>query len=116
MEGWHTGSEWIDTGSLVRRVNFVADSLGNADMPGVQAIINRIGASDALTPEALVDGCLELLGAVQVQDETRQQLIDHVKAGGDIQRGSTESETQAFGKRVTEALQLIAATREYQFG
>ncbi len=116
VEGWHTGSEWIDTGSLVRRVNFVADSLGNADMPGVQAIINRIGASDALTPEALVDGCLELLGAVQVQDETRQQLIDHVKAGGDLQRGSTESETQAFGKRVTEALQLIAATREYQFG
>ena len=28
VEGWHTGREWIDTGSLVRRVNFVADSLG----------------------------------------------------------------------------------------
>ncbi len=116
VEGWHTGKEWVDTGSLVRRVNFVADSLSNADMPGVQAIINRLGSNDTLTPEQLVDGCLELLGAIRVEDGTRQQLVDHVKASGEIKRGSSEDEVRAFGHRVTEVLQLIAATREYQFG
>ena len=116
VEGWHTGQEWIDTGSLVRRVNFVADSFSNTDMPGVKFIINRLGASDTLSPEELVDGCLELLGAVQINDETREQLLTHVRADGDISRGSTEEETRTFGKRVTGVLQLIAATREYQFG
>ena len=116
VEGWHTGREWIDTGSLVRRVNFVADSFSNADMPGIKSIINRLGARDTLTPEEFVDGCLELLGAVRITDETREQLLTHVRSGGEISRGSTEEESRAFGKRVTEVLQLIAATREYQFG
>ncbi len=116
VEGWHTGREWIDTGSLVRRVNYVADSFSNAEMPGIKSIINRLGARETLTAEELVDGCLELLGAVRINDETREQLLNHVRSGGDISRGSTEEETRAFGKRVTEVLQLIAATREYQFG
>ena len=85
-------------------------------MPGVKAIINRLGSAGTLTPDELVDGCLELLGAVRIQDETRQQLLSHIEAGGEVKRGSTEEESQAFGKRVTEVLQLIAATREYQFG
>ena len=116
VEGWHTGREWIDTGSLVRRVNFVADSFSNAEMPGIKSIINRLGARDTLTPEEFVDGCLELLGAVRITDETREQLLTHVQSGGEISRGSTEEENRAFGQRVTEVLQLIAATREYQFG
>ena len=116
VEGWHTGREWIDTGSLVRRVNFVADSFSNAEMPGIKSIINRLGARQTLTPEEFVDGCLELLGAVQITDETREQLLTHVRSGGEISRGSTEEESRAFGQRVTEVLQLIAATREYQFG
>ena len=116
VEGWHTGREWIDTGSLVRRVNFVADSFSNAEMPGIKSIINRLGARETLTPEEFVDGCLELLGAVQITDETREQLLTHVRSGGEISRGSTEEESRAFGQRVTEVLQLIAATREYQFG
>jgi uncharacterized protein (DUF1800 family) len=116
VEGWHTGQEWIDTGSLVRRVNYVADALGDASKPGVQSIINRLGSKGTLSSEDLVDGCLELLGAVRVDDGTRQQLVDHAKSDGDLNRGSSEEETRAFGQRVTEMLQLIAATREYQFG
>ena len=116
VEGWHTGREWIDTGSLVRRVNFVADSFSNAEMPGIKSIINRLGARETLTPEEFVDECLELLGAVRITDETREQLLTHVRSGGEISRGSTEEENRAFGQRVTEVLQLIAATREYQFG
>ena len=69
-----------------------------------------------MEPDDFVESCLDILGALQVQDETRQQLIEHVKAGGTIHRGSSETDIQAFGQRVAEVLQLIASTREFQFG
>ena len=116
VEGWHTGREWIDTGSLVRRVNFVADMLGNTDFPGVQSIINRIGQKGTLSPEDLVDSCLELLGAIQIDKGTRDELITHAQGGGELKRGSSEADIATFGTRVAEMIQLIAATREYQFG
>ncbi|GIT44037.1 MAG: hypothetical protein Ct9H300mP11_19730 [Chloroflexota bacterium] len=28
VEGWHTGREWIDSGTLVERINFASDLLG----------------------------------------------------------------------------------------
>ncbi len=115
VESWHTGHEWIDTGSLVRRVNFVAERLGDAELPGVKAIINKLSASESLSAEELVDGCLELLGSIRVESDTREQLLEHVRTDGEIRRGSSEEEVRAFGQRVTEVLQLIASTREYQF-
>jgi uncharacterized protein (DUF1800 family) len=63
VEGWHTGKEWIDSGTLVERINFTADKVGNVNLPGVRDIIARLRAeSPTLAPERLVDGCLELLG------------------------------------------------------
>ena len=115
VEGWHTGSEWIDTGALVRRVNFVAAMLGDASKPGVKSIIENLGSRETMSADEMVDGCLELLGAIQLEEGTRQQIVTHVESGGEVRRGSTEDETAAFGRRVTEVLQLIAAAREYQF-
>ena len=39
VEGWHTGHEWIDSGTLVERINFAAEYLGRTDLPGVQDMI-----------------------------------------------------------------------------
>ena len=47
VEGWHTGGEWIDSGSLVRRINFVADRVGNLSLPGVQDIVSRVRSQGA---------------------------------------------------------------------
>ena len=44
VEGWHTGKEWIDGGTLNERVNFAVEHVGDADKPGVQAIIDRLGS------------------------------------------------------------------------
>ncbi|MBM3924624.1 MAG: DUF1800 domain-containing protein [SAR202 cluster bacterium] len=115
VEGWHTGAEWIDSGALVRRVNFAANWLGKTDLPGVKSIVDRLETRHSLTAEELVDGCLELLGPLTLEATTRQELIDHVKQGGTIRRGATEKARAAFASRVGELLQLIAATREYQF-
>ena len=116
VEGWHTGQEWIDSGSLLRRINFVADRISNTNLPGVRSIIDRVAAKEALSAEELLDSCLDLMGPVRVNDETRQELIGHVEAAGPVRRGSTEEERAAFATRVGEMLQLIGSTREYQFG
>ena len=64
VEGWHEGMEWIDSGSLVERVNFAARELGDVRNPGVRSIIDRLaGDGDGvLSPEKLVDRCLDLMG------------------------------------------------------
>ena len=51
VEGWHTGHEWIDSGTLVERINFAAAYLGQTDLPGVQDMVNRLMARGA-TPVA----------------------------------------------------------------
>ncbi len=111
VEGWHTGKEWINSGSLMSRINFIAAQLGNPDLPGVKAIINRLKAQGTKTPEQLVDHCLDLLGPVQVDAVTKKELTDQAK-----QRGEIRWEDPTAPQRAAEMLQLIAATREYQFG
>ena len=116
VEGWHTGKEWINSGSLVRRVNFVADRISDVELPGVQSIIQRVAASDtAMTAEALVDRCLDQMGPLEVSEHTHQELVAEVESRGPISL-SNEEEQASFSRRVADALALIVATREYQFG
>ena len=114
VEGWHTGPEWINSGSLMARINFVAGLVGDPSLPGVRAIIDRLKTKGTLSPEQLVDGCLDLLGPVEVSAETRRELVAQAKEWG--QTGwASETSSKTADKRVGEMLQLIVATREYQF-
>jgi uncharacterized protein (DUF1800 family) len=115
VEGWHTGREWIDSGSLVGRVNFSADQVGDISQPGVRDIIDRLASQGtSMTPEELVDGCLDLIGPLEVEEKTRTSLLGKASAAGEL-RLDTESGKQDFARRVAEMLQLIVATREFQF-
>ena len=115
VEGWHTGREWIDSGTLVERINFVADQVGNINLPGVRAIIDRLMArSDTTAPAGFVDGCLDLMGPLTVTDKTHNSLIAHVRQGGPLRR-NTEAERSNFASRVGQMLQMIAASAEYQY-
>jgi hypothetical protein len=111
VEGWHTGQEWINSGSLMSRINFVAAQLGNPDLPGVKKIIERLKAQGTKTPEQLVANSLDLLGPIEVSADTKKELTDAAKQQGDIRW-----EDAGAPQRAAEMLQLIAATREYQFG
>ena len=112
VEGWHSGVEWINSGTLMKRANFVADMVGQADRPGVKAIIERVRAGES-SPKSTVDTCLELLGPMVVADETRAELIGHTEAGGDFAWDDANEADSA--RRVSELLQLIVSTREFQF-
>jgi hypothetical protein len=114
VEGWHTGVEWINSGSLMRRINFTADLVGDTSRPGVQSLINRLKSRGNLSPEAFVDACLDLMGPLEVNEETRQELIDHASPGGAL-KWDTQQEVKASTERVSEMLQLIVSLRDYQY-
>ncbi|ETX04924.1 MAG: hypothetical protein ETSY2_26000 [Candidatus Entotheonella gemina] len=111
VEGWHTGKEWIDGGTLVQRINFTADLLGDPSYPGVQNIVDTLASEGTtISPEGLVDGCLRMLGHYELADETRSMLVDHVRQSGEIR-----TDTEAFSQHVCQMLQMIVATKEYLY-
>ena len=110
VEGWHTGSEWINSGSLMKRINFSADMVAQTEQPGIQAIINRLQARGDLTAAELVDGCLDLMGPLEAQPENRQELVNHAEESGDLRWADANA-----AERVGEMLQLIVSLREYQY-
>ena len=111
VEGWHQGVEWIDTGTLVERLNFASSQLGDMGSPGVRAMTERILAADGdvVSPEQLVDRCLDQMGAMQVTEETRSTLLEFASTLGDVR----VREEEAQGK-VAQMLKVAAATREFQ--
>ena len=116
VEGWHTGREWIDSGTLVERINFAADLLGNTELPGVKSIVDRLMAqAKTYTPEEFVDGCLDLVGPIEVAAGTKEQLVFHAKSHGQLRHGTATESTQ-FRHQTGEMLQLIASVAEFQLG
>ena len=116
VEGWHEGSEWIDSGALVERVNFAAKELSDVSSPGVRSIIDRLQADAAdgvLEPSDLADRCLDLLGPIEVSDETHSVLVDYANRQGALDLNGHQPGDPAE-QRVGNMLRLVAATREYQ--
>jgi hypothetical protein len=92
------------------RINFAADMFSDVSRPGVQDIISRLKTKGSLTPDQLVDSCLDLMGPLEVGSETHQELLEQAQSGGDLSWADDNAE-----QRVMEILQLIVAMREYQF-
>ena len=111
VEGWHTGKEWIDSGTLVERVNYAASEMGRIDAPGIKAVVHRFSdAGPIVSAGDLLDGCLEMLGGYQLMDETRNLFMTYLENEENIATGGAE-----FAQQVGQMLQLIVSTQEYQF-
>ncbi len=111
VEGWHTGKEWIDGGTLVRRINFIADYVGDLGQPGIQDIVQNLAAEGpVITPTGLVDGCLRLLGHYELEPETRRMMVEYAEKSGDL-----PTNTREFPDQVSQMLQMIVATKEYLY-
>ncbi|MDE2939355.1 MAG: DUF1800 domain-containing protein [Chloroflexota bacterium] len=111
VEGWHTGKEWIDSGTLVERVNFAAGEMGRLDSPGMRDIVSRLASrGDVISADDLLDGCLELLGGYELMQETRDLFLSQAVKASELHTGSEE-----FATQVSQLMQLIVATQEYQF-
>ncbi len=115
VEGWHEGAEWIDSGALVERVNFVGKELGDPANPGVKAIIDRMSADaeGPLSAQAQVDVCADLLGPMALSDDTRASLREFASQQGEADL-RPDARTEADEQRIANVLRLLTATREYQ--
>ena len=116
VEGWQGGSDWINTGAYVHRVNFASKILGNPNKPGLRALIAEVqdAAQDgALSPDALVDACLDAIGPMPVLDSTREGLTDYASKWGDL-TFDTEGDAADAESKIIIMLQLAATTQEYQ--
>ena len=119
VEGWHTGEEWIDSGSLVERVNFVADQVGNINQPGVRAMVDALLSQvTELDPLSIIDGCLELMGHVQLHEKNKEHLSAQIRTMLDqhsaFVAGSPE-DIESAEKTILHTMKMIGSTREYQF-
>ena len=115
VEGWHEGAEWIDSGALVERVNFVGQELGDPSHPGVKSIIDRLAhhGNGLLSPEEQVAGCADLIGPLELSEATSASIGEFASQQGDADlREGTRSE--ADDQRIANLLRLLTATREYQ--
>ena len=115
VEGWHTGREWIDGGILTERVNFAVNEVGDVTKPGIQEFISDLSEGrDSLSQDELMDHCLELLGSISVDADTRQALFRDAGWEGEV-RFDTEANSEKSAAQISRMLQLIVSTIDYQF-
>lgn len=114
VEGWHTGKEWIDAGTLNERVNFAVNLLADHNKPGIKSIIDRISDGEAtITPARLVDRCLDILSPLSVSQDTRKGLVEHARGGGPIRFDSDKARARSAALSI-EVLQGLVSSVEYQ--
>lgn len=109
VEGWHTGHEWIDSGTLSERVRFVREQFQDRSKPGIRNILNRAGNLGE-DPSQIVDRCLDLMGGISVSDSTYGSLVSYTKQLSQLRH---ENGSDSVG--VHNILQMLASTVDYQF-
>ena len=114
VEGWHTGREWIDGGTMNERINFAADEVSGPDKPGVTEIVQRIQSDAPASAQSLVDRCLDLAGPLEVSKDTRTALQEYAESGGSLDFDTDEGRKDA-ANRIVSMLRLVVSTTEYQF-
>ena len=84
VEGWYTGREWINSGLAAGKDQLRGDHVADTSLPGVQSIVNDMRNAGISSPEELLEASLEHMGFLEISEETRQQLLDHAKIGGNM--------------------------------
>ena len=114
VEGWHTGHEWIDSGTLSERIGFVESQFEDLNKPGVREMVERAGSLDD-DPSQLVSRCLDLLGGIRVSEQTYESLVAYAT---ELSRMTHVPDTDPESDEsvgVHNLLQMTASTVDYQF-
>ena len=115
VEGWHQGTDWLDSGTLVERINFASQQMGDAAKPGVRTMIEQIHKTlserGVAGPDRVVDTCLDGIGALALAEDTRRELVNFT-----ANRLAADPHRDSDGDRqlVADVLQMLAATQEFQ--
>ena len=105
VEGWHEGEEWIDSGSLIERINYASDEITNINSPGVKRIIEIISSKKLNSEEDFVNASLEALGYLEISDRTKEIIKEHLNKNNNI---SEEN-------KIIDLLKIIVSTPDFQY-
>jgi len=99
VEGWQGGEEWINTGSVIERINFCSDVLGDSKKVLVRKILKRNPQKEDL----LRISCEEL-GYFELHESTEKELISYIN----------DNEFKIDEEYVGILIKLIVSSREFQ--
>tara|TARA_A100001388_G_scaffold108380_1_gene79503 strand:+ start:1150 stop:2553 length:1404 start_codon:yes stop_codon:yes gene_type:complete len=99
VEGWQGGEEWINTGSVIERINFCSDVLGDSKKVLVRKILKRNPQKEDL----LRISCEEL-GYFELHESTEKELISYIN----------DSEFKIDEEYFGILIKLIVSSREFQ--
>ena len=117
VEGWHEAEEWIDCGSLVERVNFVAKEFRDSSQPGIKKLLDSfIGHNQNISSQDLIDRCTSLIGYVNLESKTKESLLKHIERKCiDLDLNSKQIDISQLPQEfIAELFSLISITPEYQ--
>jgi uncharacterized protein (DUF1800 family) len=112
VEGWHTGEEWITSGSLVDRVNFASKYITDTSNPGVENMISRVTANitEKITPAQFLDACVSVLGELELSGDTYDALLTVTEHTFSVD-GTFTSDPERL---ITKVFQIISSSKEFQ--
>jgi uncharacterized protein (DUF1800 family) len=99
VEGWQGGGEWINTGSVVQRINFAADLLGSSEKKLIKNIILKNP-----NKKNLLEMCLEELGYINLHSTTTEALNNHI----------SDKDFFINTDSISIVVKLITSSREFQ--
>ena len=102
VEGWHTGKEWIDGGTLMERINFASKLVSDPSTPVVQSLADELEwvldpdaeslASDAISDLGVSNGSGGPIG--YLRDNFEDELVRHALDYAGIEESSISASTR----------------------
>ena len=105
VEGWHEGEEWIDSGSLIERINYASTEISDTSSTGVKRIIEIIKETNITDSNDLINNTLETLGYINITDKTKEMIKEHLR-----KNKFTNKED-----KILDVLKLIVSTPDFQY-
>ena len=105
VEGWHEGEEWIDSGSLIERINYASTEISDTSSSGVKRIIEIIKETNITDSNDLINNTLETLGYINITDKTKGMIKEHLR-----KNKFTNKED-----KILDVLKLIVSTPDFQY-
>ena len=105
VEGWHEGEEWIDSGSLIERINYASTEISDTSSAGVKRIIEIIKETNITDSNDLINNTLETLGYINITDKTKGMIKEHLR-----KNKFTNKED-----KILDVLKLIVSTPDFQY-
>ena len=105
VEGWHEGEEWIDSGSLIERINYASTEISNTSSYGVKRIIEIIKETNITEPDDLINRTLETLGYIDITEKSKGMIKEHLK-----KNKFTNKED-----KILDVLKIIVSTPDFQY-